>query len=368
MNDDQAKQSLQQINDQFKRGKISPQTHSALMKLHNAMVFKLTKQLKPQLKEHTQANLYNTMHLLLVYFTLVGEDAHHTYATDIAWLMKESDEDDDSEIKKQSFESYKDKLVKAIQKTYPLLKKVKKPVFKTQDQLYEEALTVKKMMAESPTIPEKAGEKYHIVAMDWYRKWKAYSGWDKVKISGMNGIVGMDTPDGDENTKSTNYYDEDNVNGVSSDDFQHKLQIDNNNENVQVKYPGPMNETPGFDKIVINEPYLQHPESAVDKYQLKLEAKEDEDFVILPDAAWHYLYEIYDGVDMPRYSIELAVDADDDSSETKKEFMIEVFHKKLQIFILPKIRNHLCLKKPASIYISRQATVLDLRVKIAEIL
>ena len=44
---------------------------------------------------------------------------------------------------------------------------------------------------------------------------------------------------------------------------------------------------------------------------------------------WKYLFEIYDGVDIPRYSIELTVYADDDSSETKKEFMIEVYHKKL---------------------------------------
>ncbi len=42
--------------------------------------------------------------------------------------------------------------------------------------------------------------------------------------------------------------------------------------------------------------------------------KEDEDFVILPDKAWEYLYEIYGGVDIPRFSIE--ADKEEESDES----------------------------------------------------
>jgi hypothetical protein len=93
--------------------------------------------------------------------------------------------------------------------------------------------------------------------------------------------------------------------------------------------------------------------------------KEEEDFVILPDDAWRYLYDIYDGIDIPRLSIK--IEADDGNTE-KDEFMIEIFLKKLFIYILPKVKHHLCLKKPSSVYISRKKTVLDLRINIAEIL
>jgi hypothetical protein len=48
--------------------------------------------------------------------------------------------------------------------------------------------------------------------------------------------------------------------------------------------------------------------------------------------------------------------------------MIEIFFKKLNIYILPKIRQHLCLKKPSGVYISRKATILEFRRKVAEIL
>ena len=54
--------------------------------------------------------------------------------------------------------------------------------------------------------------------------------------------------------------------------------------------------------------------------------------------------------------------------DQKPEFMIEVFYKKLQIYILPKVDHHLRLKKPSGVFISRKATVLDYRRKIAEIL
>ena len=57
-----------------------------------------------------------------------------------------------------------------------------------------------------------------------------------------------------------------------------------------------------------------------------------------------------------------------ENSEKKKEYMIEIFYKKLQIYILPKIRNHLCLKKPSGVFISRKATIHDFKRKIAEIL
>lgn len=48
--------------------------------------------------------------------------------------------------------------------------------------------------------------------------------------------------------------------------------------------------------------------------------------------------------------------------------MIEIFYKRLQLYILPKLRYHLSLKKPSGVYISRKATVKDYRRKVAEIL
>lgn len=48
--------------------------------------------------------------------------------------------------------------------------------------------------------------------------------------------------------------------------------------------------------------------------------------------------------------------------------MIEIFYKRLLIYILPKVRHHLCLKKPSGVYISRKASIIDFRKKIAEIL
>ena len=48
--------------------------------------------------------------------------------------------------------------------------------------------------------------------------------------------------------------------------------------------------------------------------------------------------------------------------------MIEIFLKPVMIYILPKLRTHPCLKKPAYVFISRRAKIIDLRIKIAEIL
>jgi hypothetical protein len=38
------------------------------------------------------------------------------------------------------------------------------------------------MILQSPTIPEKEGEVYHIVAMEWFEKWKKYTSYNSIKL------------------------------------------------------------------------------------------------------------------------------------------------------------------------------------------
>jgi hypothetical protein len=62
--------------------------------------------------------------------------------------------------------------------------------------------------------------------------------------------------------------------------------------------------------LLVTENFLQ---SKVDPYNnnhIKLNCKEDEDFVILSDEAWNFLSDIYGGVDIPRYSIEAEKEED----------------------------------------------------------
>lgn len=54
--------------------------------------------------------------------------------------------------------------------------------------------------------------------------------------------------------------------------------------------------------------------------------------------------------------------------EAPKEYIVEVFYKKLQIYILPRNTSHLVLRKPSGIFISRKATVAEFHKKIVEIL
>jgi len=69
---------------------------------------------------------------------------------------------------------------------------VKKPKIKSHADLQAEAITVKKAMMEMPPMPLSEGEKYHLIAMDWWLAWKSYTGYDKVHLEGF------DTPNGDE--------------------------------------------------------------------------------------------------------------------------------------------------------------------------
>lgn len=118
----------------------------------------------------------------------------------------------------------------------------------------------------------------------------------------------------------------------------------------------------------------------MDTIQLKTSLKCDEDFILVTDQAWDYLFKIYGGTDIPRYSIEVSsnepLDTESAATQTApstvregpKEYIVEVFYKKLQIYILPRNTSHLVLRKPSGIFISRKSTVADFHKKIAEIL
>lgn len=36
------------------------------------------------------------------------------------------------------------------------------------------------MIASTPVMPQKAGERYHIITIDWFNKWKCYTGYEKL--------------------------------------------------------------------------------------------------------------------------------------------------------------------------------------------
>lgn len=88
---------------------------------------------------------------------------------------------------------------------------------------------------------------------------------------------------------------------------------------------------------------------------------------MIDDSAWDYLFAIYGGYDIPRYSIEIA-NEEDTSATAEKEYMIEIYYKRVQVYILPRGSDYLTLRKKSSIFISRKATVLDYHRKVAEIL
>lgn len=178
--------------------------------------------------------------------------------------------------------------------------------------------------------------------MNWFEKWKNYTGYDKVHLASETAT----------NAETDN----------ELVDELEKLHVHKEADTKEL--PGEINDENDLEQMLLDDPFLKHPNDYFENRYLKTSLKEDEDFVILPEEAWQYLYDIYGGTDIPRLSIEVA----HDDETPNPEYMIEIYFKRIFIYIYPKVKNHLCLKKPSSLFISRRATVVDLRKRIAEIL
>jgi hypothetical protein len=77
--------------------------------------------------------------------------------------------------------------------------------------------------------------------------------------------------------------------------------------------PGPINDDEDLQPLLVDEPFLKHSNDYFQNNHLKITLKEDEDYVILSDEAWQYLFKIYGGMDIPRLSIEVEKDDDEES-------------------------------------------------------
>lgn len=79
--------------------------------------------------------------------------------------------------------------------------------------------------------------------------------------------------------------------------------------------PGPINEKEELEKLLVTDQFLRHNDDSSKNTFIRTSVKENEDFVILPDNAWQYLFKLYGGTDVPRVSIEVEKDSEAGGSE-----------------------------------------------------
>ena len=106
---------------------------------------------------------------------------------------------------KVTFEEFQELLAKDSKQEFPELRKMKKPLVKSKEELSDEAQKVKLMLEEMPPLPQKEDEVYHIVAMDWWLNWKAYTSYDQVaSITPTGDDTASATLDGDDDQNGCN--------------------------------------------------------------------------------------------------------------------------------------------------------------------
>eukprot|EP00347_Sterkiella_histriomuscorum_P008234 403345866 len=395
---DEAQQTLRQIHEQYKSGKVNEQIFRGLMQLYLSMKHKLSKQLKEGLRRSVEQNLMYSLWYIFIYLTISESEVFNSYSDQVLLILfklqeEESDDEDINskdlsisieEQQKQKLhkqliqvQKYKKQKLGEMHEDFPLLKKHKKIIYLSCEELREQATRVKQMIMKMPSIPKQAGEEYFIVAIDWWKKWKEYTQYDTIEATDDSDL----SP---QFSNSVNLENSSNNHDTSSNSKQQKKPKHNMNqdkETLQLLYPGEINQTDGFSEMQTDLSYLKHSQQEGDIYHIKTSCKEDEHFAILPKDAFEYLIEIYDGIRVPRYSIELTTEDDEEQEEeqtidkpesskqeenkssknlkTKKQrqFMIEIFLKPVLLYILPKLRTHPNLKKPAYVFISRRAKV-----------
>lgn len=362
MSNEQVRTTLDEIKLRYRDGVLEESTmYTALMKVALSIEASRKEKMADRTRKILDALHSELLQLIYLFFTFASSKDFSISKKDVLKILYTIEQESDSGNKEKVSE-YQRQLNEVLRKKFPNLKK---RTYKKREELKEEAYKVSEMILNSPSMPEKAGEVYHIVSTDWMKRWKAYTRFDELKCSLTPGN-----------------FDNDESDRMEVEDDIAKLQIHkeggDDSDNIGL-YPGIINNSADIQKLVTEDKnHLKHPFDLADQHQLSNSAKEGQDYMFLTDDVWQYLYEIYGGQDIPRYSIEVLEEIDIINEEeegevkpevkAKKSYVIEERLKKLNLYILPKVKTHLSLKSPSGVYITRKGTVFDYRKKVAEIL
>lgn len=246
-------------------------------------------------------------------------------------------------------------------------------------------------------MPKKSGQVFHVVSADWFKRWQLYVG--------LQAPPAIQKP-GPEVPKEAKAKEE-----AATEQEQVKATFKNLNKQMikqmelartsksslgpeaqdqtamgltpspprrdsrskpEEDYPGPINNSEQLKKLTITNDntfseYLPFLDDSIDNRILQpaSEIQEDEHFILLPDRLFSYLYEIYGGNDIRRFSIALASDG-----ESPAEHIVELQLRQLKVFIIPRISYYPTasnvIEMPFTVYTSRQTTVGELHLKIAQ--
>lgn len=201
------------------------------------------------------------------------------------------------------------------------------------------------------SLPQSTEEIFFIISMDWWQNWIQYTYYDAVKLE-------SDLPESE------------NPQGDNLADCLENLHLHKESLEEHQKYaPGPINSKEQIQKLLVEERFLAHPFDPVNNIHLKTSMKEDEDFVLVPQNIWEYLHQIYSGRPIPRFTIKIDhIEEMEEGQKIKEELTVEIFWKKIYVYILPKKSQFISFKKPSAVYLSRKANVFELKKKIAEII
>jgi hypothetical protein len=126
--------------------------------------------------------------------------------------------------------------------------------------------------------------------------------------------------------------------------------------------PGPVNSKADLGKIMVGRNLAQFGdvEYFFTDYNLKDGAKEDVHYKVLDDEAWKFLHSRYGGTSIPRLSIKVNVGE-------KEDHVVEVNFRKFNMVTYPRVKYlSRGLLNPSLVFISRQATVMELHTKLCK--
>lgn len=242
----------------------------------------------------------------------------------------------------------KDKVIEDNNSTYNKYKKfiaLDDPKLRTKYELKYEALYIANLFfIMNKTNWKSLDDSYYIISSEWFNKWKKYTDYDYY-ISKSSLILNCRNQNNTNTDVNSNrkYFEntEDFIIKELGNEFETKY-LSNNS----ALYPGEIS-----NNNIIYDSYqsLSYDTSEYNSVNIRNNLIDEEDFIVVTNDIWMYLYSVYGGITIKRYRINITPE-------------LSVIETKLKELLVSSTRiKNKRLERPKFLYMSRMKKIKDLK-------
>ncbi|CDW74639.1 ubiquitin carboxyl-terminal hydrolase [Stylonychia lemnae] len=176
LEDQQAQQILDSLRIAFQKGRVNEKTLDLIMGLHVGLVTTLAQRYLNSIEKEILEKLFqDNLRFLYCYLMNTADESWASHSEEVLRMLY---------VRRQyknegGFRIFEENVKEQMRILYPAIKKQPKVKLLSIEERRAQGKQIMEMIKNTNCIPQKEGEKYHVISLDWFKAWQQYTFCDE---------------------------------------------------------------------------------------------------------------------------------------------------------------------------------------------